>query len=117
MEEENKKDTIHDKVKEETEKVIDDILNEGIKSENVDFLYKVIDIHKDIANEHYWKEKEKNMRYRNSGRGMYGNYDMMDDYGSVDVETAEDVIWNVVEIENIVVKNIWKICMIITKCT
>ena len=87
-EKEDEKKDIHNKVKEETEKVIDNILKEGIKSENVDFLYKVIDIHKDIANEHYWKEKEDNMRYRNSGRGMYGDYDMMDDYGRRDYDNS-----------------------------
>lgn len=87
-EKEDERKDIHNKVKEETEKVIGDILTEGIKSENVDFLYKVIDIHKDIANEHYWKEKEDNMKYRNSGRGMYGDYDMMDDYGRRDYDNS-----------------------------
>lgn len=75
---------IHTQTKEETEKIIKDILDDGITNDNIDYLYKVIDIHKDIANEEYWKEKEDNMRYRNSGRGMYGNYDMMDNYGRHD---------------------------------
>lgn len=40
---------------------------------NVDLLYKLVDIHKDISNEQYWKEKEENMKVR------YGNYG--EDYG------------------------------------
>ena len=71
-----------EKVKEATEKVIDGILTEGVKSTNIDFLYKAIDIHKDIANEEYWKseKEEKEMRYRtsygeyNESMGNYGNY-------------------------------------------
>ena len=79
---------IHQRTKEETEKIINAILEDGVRSDNVDYLYKVIDIHKDIANEEYWKEKEDNMRYRNSGRGMYGNYDMMDNYGRRDYDDS-----------------------------
>lgn len=77
---------IHTQTKEETEKIIKDILDDGITNDNIDYLYKVIDIHKDIANEEYWKLKEEgmDMMYRNSGRGMYGNYDMMDNYGRHD---------------------------------
>lgn len=79
---------IHTQTKEETEKIIKDILDDGITNDNIDYLYKVIDIHKDLANEEYWKEKEDNMRYRNSGRGMYGNYDMMDNYGRRDYDDS-----------------------------
>lgn len=60
------------KVKEAAEKSIDFINEEGINADNVDFLYKVIDIHKDIANEEYWKEKEEYMMYN------YGNYNGYD---------------------------------------
>ena len=62
-------------VKEETEKIINDILEQGIESSNIDFLYKVVDIHKDVANEEYWKDKKEvmSMRY---GRDSYseGSY-------------------------------------------
>lgn len=72
---------IHTQTKEETEKIIKDILDDGITNDNIDYLYKVIDIHKDIANEEYWKLKEEgmDMMYRNSGRDSYGHYDMMYD--------------------------------------
>ena len=77
-----------EKVKEETEKLINRILEEGIKMENIDFLYKMIDIHKDIANEDYWDVKKEGikMKYRTGysgesygrdeyGRGSYGKYE------------------------------------------
>lgn len=72
-----------EKVKEETEKLINRILEEGIRMENIDFLYKMIDIHKDIANEDYWDVKKEGikMRYRTSygrdeyGRDVYGKYE------------------------------------------
>ena len=67
-----------DKLKEETESIICDILEEGIKMDNIELLDKVVDIHKDIANEEYWEVKKEDidMRYM---RGSYndrrgGNY-------------------------------------------
>lgn len=91
-----------DKVKEQIEKLIEKICTEEVNVNNVDLLYKLVDIHKDIENENYWKEKI--MRYRDSynedsygrrgvpgsGRGRYreggygrrGNYrgeEMLDD--------------------------------------
>lgn len=88
--EKEKETPVIEKVKEETEKVISGILTEGIKSTNIDFLYKAIDIHKDIANEEYWKseKEEKEMRYRNSygeygeSMGNYGNYGEYNESGS-----------------------------------
>lgn len=79
MEQTENKNIIH-QVKEETEKMMNEIIKDGLRSDNVDILYKVIDIHKDIENEEYWKEKEENMRYM-YGRSSYGR-DMYDDsYG------------------------------------
>ena len=79
MEQTENKNIIY-QVKEETEKMMNEIIKDGLRSDNVDILYKVIDIHKDIENEEYWKEKEDNMRYM-YGRGSSGR-DMYDDsYG------------------------------------
>ena len=75
-EEKEEKQPLGIKVKEEVESEIARILEQGIKMENVDFLYKMVDIHKDIANEEYWKSKkkeEKDMRYKAYGRDNYGN--------------------------------------------
>lgn len=79
MEEENKQEeknqNLNKDVKEKVEEKISKILEAGIESSNVDYLYKLIDIHKDIENEDYWNKKKEvmSMNYRN-----YGEY--MDDY-------------------------------------
>ena len=73
--EKQKEKTFEKKVKEKTEELINAILEEGIQANNIDFLYKVVDIHKDIANEEYWQtKKEENNMYGNYGRGSYGEY-------------------------------------------
>nr|DAT77112.1 MAG TPA: hypothetical protein [Caudoviricetes sp.] len=58
-------------VKEEVEKLIKQITANGLQPGNVELLYQLIDIHKDIENERYWKDKEENMMYR--GRDYYMN--------------------------------------------
>lgn len=58
-------------VKEEVEKLIKQITANGLQPGNVELLYQLIDIHKDIENEKYWKDKEENMMYR--GRDYYMN--------------------------------------------
>lgn len=65
---------ILDKILEKSEEKINQILEEDIRPENLDSLGKLIDIHKDISNEKYWKMKEENiMRYRDSyGDDSYG---------------------------------------------
>lgn len=58
------------------EKIIEQIKcieAEGIQVANIDYLGKLIDIHKDISNEEYWKIKEENyMRYNEYNEGGYG---------------------------------------------
>lgn len=82
MKEEKVQESLLDRTKEESERIISEIIEGGINSSNIEILGELIDIHKDIANEEYWKIKEENMRYRgyerdSYGRGreeMYGNY-------------------------------------------
>ena len=110
MEEENKetKEDVLIKTKEEVEKLIKQVTESGLQVANVELLYKLIDIHKDIENEKYWKEKEENVmerdydkysggrsrdsrgRYMESygrrgvpgtGRGRYRGYDMIEEMG------------------------------------
>lgn len=103
MEEEKKetKQDIFTKVNEEVERIIKTITENGLQTANVDLLYKLIDIHKDIKNEEYWKEKEENIMYRDyysggrsrdskgrymdsygrRGRNHYRGYDMIDEMG------------------------------------
>lgn len=68
--EENK--NLMSKLKEETEKLITCLCEEGIDINNIKTLGELVDIHKDIENEEYWKVKKEDieMRYRN-----YGNYE------------------------------------------
>lgn len=69
---ENEQQLIED-VLEKVEEKIWNLLEQEIQPTNVDYLYKLIDIHKDIKNEKYWKKKEdKMMRY--SDYEDYGNY-------------------------------------------
>lgn len=113
MEEENKseeaKENVLVKTKSEVERIIKQITESGLQTANVELLYKLIDIHKDIENEKYWKEKEENMMYRDydnygggrsrdsrgrymdgsygrrgvpgTGRGRYRGYDMIEEMG------------------------------------
>lgn len=71
---EENKDELLKKIKEQTEKKLKEISEVGITAENLDNLYKLIDIHKDLENENYWKVKEENYMYRDDYRN-YGNYD------------------------------------------
>ena len=65
MEEEKKQETnVLDKTKEEVERIIKQITENGLQTANVELLYKLIDVHKDIENEKYWKEKENMYRGR-----------------------------------------------------
>lgn len=112
MEEQNKieetKEDVLVKTKSEVERIIKQITESGLQIANVELLYKLIDIHKDIENEKYWKEKEENMMYRDydnygggrsrdsrgrytesygrrgvpgTGRGRYRGYDMIEEMG------------------------------------
>lgn len=64
----NAMEELKSKVKEQ----IETITQQGIQPNNIDYIYKLVDIHKDLANEEYWKKKEeKYMNYREYGEG-YG---------------------------------------------
>lgn len=67
-------------LKELVEAELKEIVNTGIQQENLDNLDKLIDIHKDIENEEYWKEKKEvyHMRYYDENR--YGDNRYGDDY-------------------------------------
>lgn len=76
MEEEEKKEekTFQEELKEKIECVIKIVAEQGLDNSNIDFLYKAVDIHKDLCNENYWKVKEEEiMRYR--------DYSEYNDYG------------------------------------
>lgn len=70
MEESKEEKSLIEDIQEKSEKAIKSVAEQGINDSNIDFLGKVIDIHKDIANEKYWKAKEEFYMYRED----YGNY-------------------------------------------
>ena len=74
--EEEKKQTeeknVLDKVTEEVDKSIKRIMEQGVQTNNIDFLYKMIDVKKDIAE---IEKEEQEMMYSN-----YGNYDNYGEY-------------------------------------
>ena len=60
----------------QVEKQIEEIANEKVNVSNIEYLYRLIDVHKDLANEKYWKEKIDMYNEGNYGRGSYneGSY-------------------------------------------
>ncbi len=74
MEEKKQETNVIDKAKEEVEKLIKQITESGLQVANVELLYKLIDIHKDMANEEYWKEKEEESMYRGRDYFMDDSY-------------------------------------------
>lgn len=62
MEDKEKELPIQENLLEKVESKIAQVLEvEGLKKENVDYLYKLVDIHKDLKNEDYWRKKEENI--------------------------------------------------------
>jgi hypothetical protein len=66
QETEKKETKVLDKLKEETDKSMKRVLEQGVQTNNVEFLCKMIDIKKDIAE---IEKEEQEMMYSN-----YGNY-------------------------------------------
>ena len=66
---EKKETSVIDKVTEEVDKSIKRIMEQGVQTNNIDFLYKMIDVKKDIAE---IEKEEQEMMY-----GNYGRYDDM----------------------------------------
>lgn len=69
--EENKEKTMNQKAKEQVEEEICLILENNSVRNDVDYLYKLVDIHKDLCNEDYWQERKDEIRMRYND---YGNY-------------------------------------------
>ena len=75
MEEKAEEKNVMDQLREKVEEHINKFVEQGIQTSNIDFVYKLVDIHKDIANEKYWKIKEeKYMNYRNYGEDYGRRY-------------------------------------------
>lgn len=75
MEEKEKKELFKE-VSEKVEEKIKSIVDSGITPDNVEALGELVDIHKDLCNEAYWKKKEEvmEMRYRDYDEYSEGGY-------------------------------------------
>lgn len=51
--------TILEKAKDIVESKLEKLMETGIQVSNIDYFYKLIDIHKDIENEDYWRIKKE----------------------------------------------------------
>lgn len=78
--EENKDKSMQDKLIENSEKVINELLENGIQGEELEALCKLTKIHKYAKQEKHWEKEENNMRYR--AYGNYGNYNAGGNYGN-----------------------------------
>lgn len=69
---------MNDELKKQLEEKINIIAEQGIQEDTLDILCKLVDIHKDLSNEEYWKFKQevKEMMYRDYPEygEDYGNY-------------------------------------------
>lgn len=105
---EEKEMTTTESIKSEIEKILGDISNEGISMDNVDYVFKLVDIHKDLNQEDYWEVKKMyygnyrrddydDMSYgrgrrKRDSRGRYRGHDMIDemsDYYGKYMETRD----------------------------
>lgn len=68
MEEEKQEKDWCKEITEQVEKQLEDIAKEKVNPSNIEYLYRLVDIHKDLANENYWKEK---INMYNEGYGRY----------------------------------------------
>lgn len=51
--------TLNEKIKSLVETKIEKLMETGIQVGNIDYFYKLVDIHKDMENEEYWKVKKE----------------------------------------------------------
>ena len=98
MEEEKEKNWCEEIIS-EAEAQIETIKNEHINVNNIDYLYKLVDIHKDLKNEEYWKEKIESMRYKygNYGRRNYRDGGSYNDYSARGNYRGEEALDEVYE--------------------
>lgn len=61
-----------EKINQQITEQINCILEEGIQPSNVELLGELVDIHKDLANEEYWKKKQEVMEMRYNDYNDYG---------------------------------------------
>lgn len=78
---EEQEEQLIDKLRKVVENELEQLIQNEIKVDNIGYLGQLIDMHKDLENEDYWKVKKEvyKMRYNDYGEGSYsdggyGNY-------------------------------------------
>ena len=75
---------MQEKLEKKTEESINKILDEGITTNNLDHLYKLVDIYKDakeVESMNYGEYGGRRAGYDSYGRDNYGNYGNYGEYG------------------------------------
>lgn len=55
--------SLSEEIKELVEGRLKQLLEQGVQVEDIDYFGKLVDIHKDIENEDYWKIKKEVLKY------------------------------------------------------
>ena len=81
MDEESKKECGIDKVKSIVMKELEKFSGDELNGDELDVLYKLVDIHKDLENIDYWNVKKEVMKMRYNGYGDYSEGGYRGNYG------------------------------------
>ena len=73
MDEKCEEKKVTEQLKEKIEEKIKKVVEQGVETNNIDYIFKLVDIHKDLANEEYWKVKEEKYM-RGYGEGYHEGY-------------------------------------------
>ena len=71
-EEKQQEQTLIEKLETKIDNELEQIMQTEIQANNIDYLSKLVDMHKDIQNEHYWNTKKEVYKMRYSEYGDYG---------------------------------------------
>lgn len=55
--------SLDEEIKELVEGRLKQLLEQGVQADDIDYFGKLVDIHKDIENENYWKIKKEVLKY------------------------------------------------------
>lgn len=55
--------SLNEEIKELVEGRLKQLLEQGVQVEDIDYFGKLVDIHKDVENEDYWKIKKEVLKY------------------------------------------------------
>ena len=96
---------MEDNLKKLVEEKLNDITKEGLNLQDLQVVSELVDVHKDLCNEDYWKAKKEAMEMRyNRGYGEYDDYMIEEECPEQEeADTEEKKLWTIcmMPIENI----------------